>query len=68
MVNYTSYSFRLHWLNYSGDRVFYETVQAGETLRRQTYLTHPWVLADEGSDRCRLLISAPHDGDVYAIR
>ena len=45
---------RLYWLDYNGDRVPYETLAPGATVQRQTYVTHPWIVADT-SDKCRAI-------------
>ena len=36
--------FKIYWLDYDGNRVFYKHVFAGDTYNQQTYLTHPWVV------------------------
>jgi hypothetical protein len=36
--------FKIYWLDYDGNRVFYKHVFAGDTYKQQTYLTHPWVV------------------------
>jgi hypothetical protein len=38
------------WIDYSGARVFYSTVQSGDTLDQPTYLTHPWVVVDDAGE------------------
>ena len=45
-LNRTSESVTVYWLNYQGTRVFYNTLDAGQSYVQQTYLTHPWVVID----------------------
>jgi serine/threonine protein kinase len=59
---------RLYWLDYNGDRVPYGTVAPGTTVLRQTYVTHPWVVADT-SDKCRAIyLPAPEPRHVVVGR
>ena len=34
---------KLYWINYDGDEVPYRTLQAGQSCRQQTFVTHPWT-------------------------
>jgi hypothetical protein len=42
---------RVYWLDHNGSRVLYGTLENGQVLGLQTYLTHPWVIADT-KDNC----------------
>jgi hypothetical protein len=44
--NSASLSFQVFWLDYNGNRVLYATLSPGQSLIQQTFLTHPWVIAD----------------------
>lgn len=37
---------RVYWLDFQGKRVLYNTLSAGQSYTQQTYVTHPWVVAD----------------------
>lgn len=50
-VNTGSRTLRVYWLNHDGNRVLYGTLENGQVLGLQTFLTHPWVIADT-SDVC----------------
>lgn len=39
-------TFRVFWLDYNGNRVLYATLSPGQSFVQQTFLTHPWVIAD----------------------
>ncbi|XP_076861136.1 von Hippel-Lindau-like protein [Brachyhypopomus gauderio] len=49
-VNKSSKKARAWWLNFSGAPVSYGDIRPGETLKMNTYLTHPWIFrASDGS-------------------
>jgi hypothetical protein len=39
-------TFQVFWLDYNGNRVLYATLGPGQSFIQQTFLTHPWVIAD----------------------
>jgi hypothetical protein len=39
-------SFQVFWLDFNGNRVLYNTLSPGQSFIQQTFLTHPWVIAD----------------------
>jgi von Hippel-Lindau disease tumor supressor len=44
----------VYWLDYQGQRRFYNRLQPGSGGTYQTFVTHPWIITD-GDDRCLLL-------------
>jgi hypothetical protein len=50
--NDTAGPVRIYWLDFAGERVFYNELASGASYRQQTYVTHPWV-AVSASGRCR---------------
>jgi len=34
----------VYWLDYDGNRQHYVDVHPGETVRQETFLTHPWLI------------------------
>jgi hypothetical protein len=44
--NSASLTFQVFWLDYNGNRVLYATLGPGQSFIQQTFLTHPWVIAD----------------------
>ena len=48
-VNELATNVDVYWINYSGDRVFYEDLTAGSSYDQPTYITHPWIIALVGS-------------------
>jgi hypothetical protein len=46
-VNVSGSSKRLYWLTYTGERELFNTLPNGWYQVVHTYLTHPWVVADE---------------------
>jgi serine/threonine protein kinase len=53
-TNHAGEPLRLYWLSHSGDRVSYGTLAPGTTFDVQTYVAHPWLVADT-SDKCRAI-------------
>jgi hypothetical protein len=41
----------VYWLDFSGARQLYGVMQPGQRASMQTYVSHPWVVAD-ASDTC----------------
>jgi len=37
----------VHWINYEGRRQQYAVLRPGQSYRQQTYVGHPWLVADE---------------------
>ncbi|KAJ7855915.1 hypothetical protein B0H14DRAFT_727561 [Mycena olivaceomarginata] len=49
-VNFRAEPLHLWWISFEGRRVSYGTVDGGGgRVVIKTYLTHPWVITDEGS-------------------
>ncbi len=63
-VNHHPSDVFLYWINYDGERQFYQTIPSGEVRRQETFLTHPWVITDD-EDKC-LAIYYP-DGQPRTI-
>ena len=38
------------WVDYSGNPVFYGTINSGSDIIQPTYGTHPWLIADANGD------------------
>src|SRR5688572_2703332 len=39
---------KVYWLNYQGKREPWKVLKAGESNNISTYLTHPWLITDNG--------------------
>jgi uncharacterized protein (TIGR03437 family) len=50
-INAAAAPVRIFWLNYSGQRVLYNTLAPGESYSQQTFATHPWLVANR-NDAC----------------
>jgi VHL beta domain/Family of unknown function (DUF6152) len=50
-VNSSSQLRKLYWMDFSGTRKLYGTLQPGQRAPMQTYVTHSWIVTDS-SDRC----------------
>jgi hypothetical protein len=63
-TNMSSQAVRLYWINHQGARQLYTTLARSETRSFQTYITHPWIVADL-QDRCLgIYMPAPVKLDV----
>jgi hypothetical protein len=57
----------IFWINYSGQRQLYQTLQPGQHYTQPTYVTHPWVITDnEGV--CKTAIVAQQSDTDFQIR
>lgn len=60
VVNYTPWAAKLFWINAQGEKVVYQTLQAGQSTLMKTYEGHVWMMAWADSDACvSSYISAP---------
>ena len=50
--NQTQGPVNVYWINYSGQRVLYSALAAGQSYVQGTFLTHPWVVTDGGTGTC----------------
>jgi hypothetical protein len=55
VINLTNATFNLFWLDYDGERVFYQAIRPSSTQLQPTWVTHPWILADSAGT-CYLLV------------
>ncbi|CAN5768209.1 hypothetical protein BH11MYX2_BH11MYX2_14500 [soil metagenome] len=44
--NRTRGTVTIYWLDFKGERVWYNTLAPGDSYSQQTYVTHPWVIVD----------------------
>ncbi|HEY4177900.1 MAG TPA: hypothetical protein VGM90_13730 [Kofleriaceae bacterium] len=49
--NHTKGTVTIYWLDFKGERVWYNTLAPGDSYTQQTYVTHPWVIVDS-QGRC----------------
>jgi hypothetical protein len=66
-INASGATRRIYWLDYSGRRQLYNTLGPSADYEQQTYLTHPWLVADT-SDRCVAIYQAPTQPGVATLR
>jgi CSLREA domain-containing protein len=48
--NQSGVTVSIYWLDYQGNRVFYNTLPSGQSYDQQTWITHPWVALDAGGN------------------
>lgn len=56
-------SVTIYWLNQQGTRVRYKTLATGESHTQDTYVTHPWLIAN-AQDQCLAIYLPEEDGTV----
>jgi von Hippel-Lindau disease tumor supressor len=49
-INKTEGPVKIYWLDYKGDRKFYQTLAPEEEYIQQSYLSHPWLVTDAGDN------------------
>ena len=47
---------KLYWIDYAGVRQFYNELQPNESILMNTFITHPWVITDAGTEECINLV------------
>lgn len=50
-INNTSATVRIYWIDFTGQRILYNSLPAGQSYVQLTFVTHPWVMTDT-SDSC----------------
>jgi uncharacterized protein (TIGR03437 family) len=65
-VNQTTQTVQVYWLNYMGARVLYFPLAAGASRVQQTFVTHPWVIADTSNNCIEIFqpVSGPGVADI----
>ncbi len=51
-VSSNAHAVDIFWLDYSGARVFYNTLPSGASYTQPTWITHPWVAIDKTNGQC----------------
>jgi hypothetical protein len=49
-INHLSYSVDLFWIDYTGVRELYATIPGNSSFFQETYLTHPWLIVQTGTE------------------
>jgi hypothetical protein len=45
-VNQRDSQVLIYWVDFEGQRQLYSTLEPGEAVDQETYLTHPWLVTD----------------------
>ena len=64
-ANQTDGEVRVQWLDYSGNRVHYNTLAVAESYTQPTFLTHPWIALDADGNCLGLWL--PESDGLWAI-
>jgi hypothetical protein len=46
-TNATAETILIYWLDYGGDRKLYSTLAPNQSVKLQTFMTHPWIVANK---------------------
>jgi len=65
--NQTGATVKLYWLTYEGQRKQFGTIDAGLTRQQVTFITHPWVIADE-NDKCLEIVMPGRGTQAVVLR
>jgi VHL beta domain len=49
--NQSGQAVKIFWITYKGERQLFKELASAQSYRQQTYLAHPWVIADS-ADKC----------------
>ncbi len=63
-INYLSVDVDLFWIDFSGARELYATIPANSSYYQETYLTHPWLIVEEGTEP---LVAGPSPTGFFGI-
>ena len=64
-VNKSGQEVKVYWLDFSGHRVLYQVLRAGESYDQQTYLTHPWLVTDSSDNGWNIFFAGSEPSVVY---
>jgi len=57
---------RIYWLDFTGARVFYASLATGKTVSFETYIGHPWLIAND-ADECMAIYMPTTDHREIAL-
>ena len=67
-VNRTGKSLQIYHVNADGRREAYRTLRAGQSLKVETYVTHPWVVTDAaGATTIGVFLPLKQPGKVLLV-
>ena len=64
IVNNTTETVQAIWLDYTGKRVVYGTVAPFSSVVQPTWVTHPWIIANQQGTCYRLIVMTSPDQTV----
>ncbi|MEM7217664.1 MAG: SdrD B-like domain-containing protein [Pseudomonadota bacterium] len=68
IMNMSSRTLKIYWLDYHGNRQRYHTIEPGETVSQDTYKTHPWLAVDAHTGKCVDFIHQARNHFVWQIK
>lgn len=65
-VNNTGGTVSTYWISFNCAEVFYVRLEPGQSYTQQTYVTHPWIVRDDGSG-ATLTRFTPASAGAYTV-
>lgn len=62
--NYRGSRVRIYWIDFEGSRKLYAYIESGQSVVQPTFLTHPWVVTDDGGRCLGLYLPEESNRDV----
>ena len=59
-INRTNSLIKVYWIDFTGKRQHYFDLAPNQTQDQQTYVTHPWLIAESGSNQPCINIFFPN--------
>jgi TIR domain len=67
-ANNTDEPLQLYWLDYAGKRALVGTIEKGQTLTPNTYVTHPWIVANPKGECKAIYLPGSRKAEVNVSR
>jgi hypothetical protein len=64
-TNTTSQTVDIYWLDYNGQRFFYQSLGPGLSYVQPTYETHPWLIADSSGTGLQIFYPVSVDAQAF---
>jgi TIR domain-containing protein/von Hippel-Lindau disease tumor suppressor protein len=63
-INQTNIPIRLYWLDFTGNRVFYNSLLPGQFYVQNTFINHPWLVTDMSDEPIALFVPEVESGEA----
>lgn len=63
-VNNGSQLVKIYWIDYAGGRVFYNSLNSGQSYVQKTFVTHPWIFTNANNQCLGIYLPTPQETKV----